>query len=131
MQTRTKFTVEHRKDIADRIENIKDKQVYRNIYNILRKDPIHEKSRSAPFLFNLSNLHDRTLEKVNTYLLSLTEENVDEDEFNPDVHLPASLTYESKRMYKLNNYEKNILKQRNIKHIEAKNHKNIDSKNAL
>lgn len=115
MSRRSKYSHNDLKFIGESIENLKNPEDYREIFDILMKDPSSfcTENSNGTFL-NLSAVTDRTLKRVEKYLRHVSMNRNNEIDVDNNI-LPTSENYQSERSYKLSNYEKNILKQRRIK----------------
>ena len=91
--------------LADRIEQLQDRQDYSNIFQIISRDRRNRYTRAAnDVILDLSLLSDKTLRRVKRYL--------DEEVKWPDdtIQLQLEVDASEARMYKLSNYERSILK---------------------
>ena len=117
MNTSTKFNRDDRKHIAEQIENLKNDQDYIAIFEILMNDKSNTYTQNSNGIFlNLSSVSDRTLDKISEYLKKINKHHRKQEEINIDI-IPNDPTFKNNRIYKLSNYEKNILKQRNLKKV--------------
>jgi hypothetical protein len=126
---RSKYSRDDRKNIVRLIENLKNDTDYVAIFDILMSDTANNivcTTNSSGVCLNLSAISDKTLDKINIYLdrvLSKKKKN-DEPEFDniSDIMnaIPVTTNNKSERAYKLSNYERNIIKQRDIKKILEK-----------
>jgi hypothetical protein len=103
------------KKIGSQIENLKNEKHSKKILKILTDDPFVSFDHNANGIFiNLSAAGVNTLDKVTVYLekIKIKTPSVCEDEMVKFKHKNEHI---DDNTYKLSNYEKNILKQRNIK----------------
>jgi hypothetical protein len=117
---KTRYSRDARKHIVSLIENLKNDKDYENIFEILTDDSSGQNSytqNSNGVFLNLSTISDNVLDKVTAYLNKVAKRVEEEkDESDEDIPLvPATRTTD--RTYKLSNYEKNIIKQRNLKKV--------------
>lgn len=114
---KTKYTRDDRKHIVESIENLKNDEDYVAIFEILTDDTANSYTQNSNGIFlNLSAVSDTTLERINKYLKKINKKRVDQIEVDVDV-IPGGNISKADRTYKLSNYEKNILKQRNLKKV--------------
>jgi hypothetical protein len=114
---KSKYTRDERKHIAELIENLKDNEDYIAIFEILMDDNTSTYTQNSNGVFlNLSSVKDETLDKISRYLKKITKKKNNQIEMDIDV-IPNVNTQKHNRTYKLSNFEKNILKQRNIKKV--------------
>lgn len=105
-----KYDTNRIKHIHTQIENIKDTEALQQIFTILATDKNFEYINNPDGVFiNLSALSVNTLKKVEKIINSPKVLNKDEE------ILPTSINKVSSSKVKLNNHEKNLLKQREIK----------------
>jgi len=117
MDRKSKYSRDDRKHIVESIDNLKNNEDYVAIFEILTDDSANSYTQNSNGVFlNLSAVSDNTLEKITKYLRKINKNKVNEIEVNTDV-IPNGNTSKSDRAYKLSNYEKNILKQRNLKKV--------------
>lgn len=113
----SKYSHDDRKNIVRLIGNLKNNEDYVAIFEILTSDPVSYYSTNSTGVFlNLSTTSDETLNKVNKYIQKVTRKRKTEVKTDYDI-IPNSDYSNNDRTYKLSNYEKNILKQRNLKKI--------------
>ncbi|MEM3062067.1 MAG: hypothetical protein QW303_00785 [Nitrososphaerota archaeon] len=113
----SKYSHDDRKHIAHMIENLKNDSDYVAIFEILMDDANSSYTQNSNGIFlNLSKISDKTLDKVKKYLRKINRKKIVEIEVDHDIATTSS-TDKKDRTYKLSNYEKNILKQRNLKKI--------------
>lgn len=112
-----KYTRDDRKHIAELIENLKNDEDYVAIFEILMDDSQSTYTQNSNGVFlNLSSVKDETLDKISKYLEKINKKRGDQIEMDVDV-IPNSNSFKNDRTYKLSNFEKNILKQRNLKKV--------------
>ena len=117
MSHKSKYSCEDRKHIVDLIGNLKKDEDYIKIFEILTDDDANSYTQNSNGVFlNLSVVSDKTLKKVELYLSKMNRKKINEIEMDTDV-IPNVNTSKNDRAYKLSNYEKNILKQRNLKKV--------------
>lgn len=115
------FSHDDRKHIVKQIENLKNNEDYLAIFEILTDDTSNSYTQNSNGIFlNLSSTSDKTLKKVKTYIKKINLEKKNNPEADTDFHLIDQPT-SNDRAYKLSNYEKNILKQMNIKKATEEN----------
>lgn len=113
----SKYSYDDRKHIVELIENLKNNEDYIAIFDILTKDGDNTYTQNSNGVFlNLSKVSDPILDKINKYIIKANRKRNNKIESNVDV-IPLSDNSSSDRAYKLNNYEKNIIKQRNLKKV--------------
>lgn len=114
---KSKFTRDDRKHIVESIENLKNDDDYKAIFEILTDDEsILYTTNSNGVYLNLSIASDFTLERINKYLKKINKKKMNEIETDVNI-IPYANTTKNDKTYKLSNYEKNILKQRNLKKV--------------
>ncbi|XWV26234.1 hypothetical protein QJ857_gp0842 [Tupanvirus soda lake] len=117
MDRKSKYSRDARKHIVESIENLKNNEDYVAIFEILTDDAANSYTQNSNGVFlNLSAVSDGTLDKITKYLKKVNKKKVNEIEIDTDV-IPNSSASKNDRAYKLSNYEKNILKQRNLKKV--------------
>lgn len=117
MTSPSKYTRDDRKHIAELIENLNNADDYVEIFKIFTSDSeIASMKNSNGVFLNLSTASDSTLSKIKRYLRKSKNNKVAQSEVDIDV-IPNGCNTKSDRTYKLSNYEKNMLKQRNLKKI--------------
>ena len=117
MHKNNKFSHERRKYIAESIENLKNDDHYLAIFEILLEDSHNSYTQNSNGVFlNIANISDKTVARIVRYLDKISNTSVNID--SPDIdQLSRQMTLRTDRTYKLSNYEKNIIKQQNIKKI--------------
>ena len=117
MSRNIKYSHDDRKYIAQSIENLKNAEDYVAIFEILMSDDpdCYNQNGNGVFL-NVSVLSDKTLSKIKKYLDKIKKSNAVESETDIDI-IPNTGSLKNDRQYKLSNYEKNIIKQRNLKKV--------------
>lgn len=117
MSNKSKYSRDDRKHIVESIENLKNDQDYTAIFEILTSDDniLYSHNSNGIFL-NLSNASDKTLEKIQKYLKKANTKRGAEESMETEI-IPNVYPNKNERVYKLSNYEKNILKQRNLKKV--------------
>lgn len=112
MCSSTKYSNGFRKTLVSRIENLDKEEDYAVIFKILLKDNSinngYTQNDNGVFL-NLSLVSDRTISRVIKYLNSINKQEEEYDYSSVRCH------HDSKKSYKMTNYEKSIIKQRNLK----------------
>lgn len=117
MNSRSRYTRDDRKQIAESIENLKNNEDYGAIFEILMDDTEKSYTQNSNGVFlNLSVVSDETLFKIKKYIKKLNKNKADNVEIDTDM-IPNSNILDDDRTYKLTNYEKNIIKQRNLKKV--------------
>lgn len=116
-RNKSRYSHDDKKHIRESIESLKNDEDYVAIFEILTDDPSNSYSQNSNGIFlNLSVVSDNTLDKISKYLKKINKKCFNEIETDVDV-IPNGNIYKNERMYKLSNYEKNILKQRNLKKV--------------
>lgn len=114
---KTKYTHDDRKHIVKLIENLKNDEDYVAIFEILMDDEANSYTQNSNGIFlNLSVVSDGTLNRILKYLKKVNKSKVNNIELDVDI-IPMYNSSKNERTYKLSNYEKNILKQRNLKKV--------------
>jgi hypothetical protein len=115
--SKSKYTHEDRKHVVELIENLDDDDMYTQIFDILIKNSkdLCTKNNNGIFL-NLSMVDDKTLDKVYNHLNKISKKKTQQIELDIDI-IPSSTNEINERTYKLSNYEKNIIRQRNLKKV--------------
>lgn len=117
MSQKHKYDRDERKHIAGLIENLKNKEDYIAIFEILMDDKANSYTQNSKGVFlNLSSVSNRTMRKIDRYLKKINKEKTNEIDLDVNV-IPDQKITKSNRTYKLSNYEKNILKQRKLKKV--------------
>ena len=117
MSRKSKYSRDDRKHIAESIENLKNDEDYRAIFEILMDDSANSYTQNSNGVFlNFSAISDETLARIKKHLKKVNKSRDNEIEVDIDV-IPNGNTFKNDRAYKLSNYEKNILKQRNLKKV--------------
>lgn len=112
-----KYSHDDRKCIAQSIENLKNDEDYVAIFEILTEDDSNYYTQNSNGVFlNLSVVSNQTLGKIKKYLEKIKKAKYDQNEISIDT-IPNTGPSKNNRQYKLSNYEKNIIKQRNLKKI--------------
>jgi hypothetical protein len=115
---KSKYTRDDRKHIVEQIETLKNDADYVAIFEILTDDTANSYTQNSNGVFlNLSAVSDSTLDRINKYLNKVNKKKIAEIEVDIDIIPNASNILKTDRAYKLSNYEKNILKQRNLKKV--------------
>ena len=118
----SKYDRDDRIHIVQQIENLKNDEDYNAIFEILMGDPeISYTPNSNGLFLNFTSANDKTLDKISKYLRKVNKKQQNEIEVDVDV-IPNTHNTKSDRTYKLSNYEKNILKQRNLKKVLNEDH---------
>jgi len=116
--SKSRYTRDDRVHIKRQIENLSSEEEYNAVFDILNDDPNNSYSCNDNGLFlDMAALADVTLTKISKYLLILNKNKKDQIQ---DVQADFISDISSEpitRTYKLSNYEKNIIKQRNLKKI--------------
>lgn len=116
-RNKSKYSRDDRKHIVESIENLKNDEDYVAIFEILTDDTANSYTQNSNGVFlNLSAVSDGTLEKIRRYLKKINKKKINQIEVDIDV-IPNGNTSKNDRVHKLSNYEKNILKQRNLKKV--------------
>ncbi|BCS83177.1 hypothetical protein QLL95_gp0946 [Cotonvirus japonicus] len=112
---KSKYSRDNRKHIVESIENLKNDEDYVEIFKILMRDEANSYTHNSNGVFlNLSLVSDKTLNQINKYINKLNNNNNNHIEIDTDV-IPNFGSAKNERTYRLSNYEKNIIKQRNLK----------------
>lgn len=120
--TKSKYTRDDRKYIVQSIENLKNDKDYVAIFEILTSDNENTYTLNSNGVFlNLSSVRDDTLDKITKYLKKINKKQINEIEVDVDM-VPSTSNTKCDKVYKLSNYEKNILKQRSLKKILNNEH---------
>ena len=118
--SKTKYSNDYRRNLVTMIEGLERDEDYSAIFDILLKDDNisnngYTRNANGVFL-NLSIVSDKTITRMTRYLNSIQK---DTDEFDSTPIQMNDETrnnhHEQKRTYKMTNYEKNIIKHRNLK----------------
>lgn len=113
----SKYSYDDRKHLVELIENLKNNDDYIAIFDILTKDDNNTYTQNSNGVFlNLSKVSDSILDEINNYIKKANKKRNNKIETNVDI-IPITDNSLSNRAYKLNNYEKNIIKQRNLKKV--------------
>lgn len=113
------FTKNEKKQLASRIEQIKSKKIYLKIFKIVSDDNNHYVTNPNGIFFNLNNLSNITLQKINKFLDLVDEyklENKKNAKWDDLLHngcTDINDTYENNDN-KLNNHEKMVLKKQQL-----------------
>lgn len=119
---KSKYTRDDRKFIVQSIENLKNDKDYVAIFEILTNDNENTYTLNSNGVFlNLSSVSDDTLDKITKYLKKINKKHINEIEVDVDM-VPNISNSKCDKVYKLSNYEKNILKQRSLKKILNNEH---------
>lgn len=126
MPPKSIFSYDDRKNMVESIENLKNNDHYLAIFTIIssNKNTVFTQNSNGVFL-DLTNLTDKTLTRINRYLNKINHDKLQEIHTDND-RIPCLSNDESEKTYKLSNYEKNIIKQRNFKKNESNNYKEIE-----
>ena len=117
MNHKSKYSRDDRKHIVESIENLKNDKDYVAIFEILTDDEADLCTQNSNGVFlNLSIVSDATLDKIKKYLKKVNIKRISQIEVDIDI-IPNANNVKIDRTYKLSNYEKNILKQRNLKKV--------------
>ena len=117
MNRKSKYSREDIKHMVELIENLKNDEDYVAIFEILMEDNSNSYTQNSNGVFlNLSVVSDKTLQKISKYLKKINRKREQEIEVDVDV-IPMANNSKTDRTYKLSNYEKNIIKQRNLKKV--------------
>ena len=117
MSHKSKYTRDDKKHIVECIENLKNDKDYVAIFEILTRDDniLYTPNSNGVFL-NLTSASDKTLDQIHKYLKKATSKRTTDTEAETEI-IPNAYSSKNERVYKLSNYEKNILKQRNLKKV--------------
>lgn len=116
-RNKTKYTHDDRKHIVESIDNLKNDEDYVAIFEILTNNNSNSYTINSNGVFlNLSAVNDNTLDEISKYLNKINKKRIDNIEVDIDI-IPNTNASKINRAYKLSNYEKNILKQRNLKKV--------------
>ena len=114
---KSKYSHDDRICIAQSIENLKNHEDYAAIFEILMGDKTNSYMQNSNGVFlNLSLVSDSTLGNIKRYLSKIKKLTPIGNEIDIDV-IPNTGSSKNNRQYKLSNYEKNIIKQRNLKKV--------------
>lgn len=114
---KSKYSIEDRKYLVQTIENLKNEKDYATIFEILIDDDVSSYTVNTNGVFiNLSIVKDETLDKIKKYIAKINKKKINEINVDIDI-IPNIYNNKNERTYKLNNYEKNILKQKNLKKV--------------
>lgn len=106
-----------RKHIGNMIEGLKEAKDYQAVFDILNSDPKKIWTiNSNGVHIDLAIVADNTLEKIVQYIQKINNEK------NQIINLDTDIIVDNnevtqKRVYKLSNYEQNIMKQRKLKKV--------------
>jgi hypothetical protein len=108
-----KYNAEFRKKIALKINKLKDKNDFINLFNIIESDIGNDMSvNKNGIFFNLNILSDGCIDKINNYLLKILDNNTEtETKIKYQTYNQDDLDNGNKIGPKLSNQEKNILKK--------------------
>lgn len=117
-KSKSTYSKEDRQYIVQQIERLADSSNYTKIFYILMEDESNTYTSNSNGVFlNLSVVSDITLAKVDKYLSKLEKINkkkVKVIELDEDV-APSNIGCKTDdRVHRLSNYEKNIIKQKNL-----------------
>lgn len=116
----SRFTHDDIVHLAKSIENLKNENDYKTILEILLSDPTISQDNytlnSNGVFFNLSKISNETFRKIRHCLKKINKQKNNEIVMDTDI-IPNFSCNKTDRTHKLTNYEKNILKQRNLKKI--------------
>ncbi|AGC01978.1 hypothetical protein H012_gp482 [Acanthamoeba polyphaga moumouvirus] len=114
---KSKYSRDDRKHIVESIENLKNDKDYVAIFKILMNDSANSYTQNSNGVFlNLSLVSDDTLDQISKYLKKINKTKKKYIDLDVDV-IPNYDISKNERVYKLSNYEKNIIKQRNLKKV--------------
>ena len=118
-RNKSKYSRDDRKHIVQSIENLKNDEDYVAIFEILTDTTNNSFSQNSNGLFlDMSSVGDGTLDRIVKYLNKVNKKISGANQIDVDVDvIPNQYISKSDRAYKLSNYEKNILKQRNLKKV--------------
>ena len=115
---KSKYSRDDRKHIVESIEGLKNDKDYVAIFEILTDDPSNTYSQNSNGVFlNLSAVSDKTLDKIYRYIKKINKNKPENSESEVDIFPIDNGSKHNDRTHKLSNYEKNIIKQRNLKKI--------------
>lgn len=117
---KSKYSYDDIQHVAQLINNLKNDEDYHTIFDILMSDKnnnAHPMVNSNGVFLNLSIVSDSTLDKINKFINKINIKRKSEIDVDVDVIPSAQLQQKDDRMYKLSNYEKNLLKQRQLKKV--------------
>ena len=115
---KSSYSRDDRKHIVECIETLKNDEDYVKIFEILTCDQKNSYTQNSNGVFlNLSKSSDETLDKITSYLRKVERRNKKKQEIEIDIDPVYENSGYEQRAYKLSNYEKNILKQRNLKKV--------------
>lgn len=135
---KSKYSRDDRKHIVESIEGLKNDKDYVAIFEILTDDPSNTYSQNSNGVFlNLSIVNDKTLDKICKYIKKVNRNKPEPIKNEIDLFPIDNGSKHVIRTHKLSNYEKNIIKQRNLKKIldddlnyeEMKFHNKTNKKN--
>lgn len=108
-----KYNAEFRKKIALKINKLKDKKDFINLFNIIESDIGNDMSiNKNGIFFNLNILSDGCIDKINNYLLLILDNNTEtETKIKYQSYNCDELETINNIGPKLSNQEKNILKK--------------------
>ncbi|QGR53970.1 hypothetical protein [Moumouvirus maliensis] len=114
---KSKYSRDDRKHIVESIENLKNDKDYVAIFKILMNDNANSYTQNSNGVFlNLSQVSDDTLDQISKYLKKINKTKKKHIDLDVDI-IPNYDISKNERVYKLSNYEKNIIKQRNLKKV--------------
>jgi len=122
VKSKSKYNRNDRKRIVESIENLKNDDDYVAILEILTRDSTNSYTQNSNGVFmNISTVSDRTLDHVLKYIESANQRKIHDDDTDNDndvnIIFNGSNNLNMDRIYKLSNYEKNIIRQRNLKKV--------------
>lgn len=117
-KSKSVYSKEDRQNIVRQIERLTDPSNYTKIFYILMEDESNTYTSNSNGVFlNLSLVSDETLDKVKRYLAKLDRINKKKSKIIEldENSLPDGIGCKTDdRIYRLSNYEKNIIKQKNL-----------------
>lgn len=75
----SKYTLAEKKQIMVRIQNLKNKRYYMDIYKIIKENNVTHSQNINGIFINLNNIEDTTLDKIIKYLNYLDNRNSEID----------------------------------------------------
>lgn len=113
----SKYARDDIKHIRSLIENLKNKEDYNVIFDILTNDSetmLTHNPKTKEICLDLSVLSDKTLTNILSYINKINNDKSSKIEVDTDA-IPNITSSNKIRTYKLSNYEQNIIKQRDLK----------------
>jgi hypothetical protein len=115
----SKYSNEERYKIVEKIESLKNNEMYHAVFEILMSDDKSNYSQNCNGVFlNFSAITDKTLDKIVKYLSKITKVSKTQAEEYPN-YIPYATGESGPKILgpKLSNHEKKIINRKNIKSL--------------